>query len=96
MKRLFALLIIATPLICSAQDKKPVADETEVSQTKSSYTVTTCSDEVYLQLMRNYRDSVSHVILYPNKKDRKGKYSEYVVYFKITMGPKVENFLKNL
>lgn len=77
-------------------DRTPIADETEVAETKTKYKVITCSDEVYLRIMREYSDSVETVIMKPNKKDRKGKYTEYVVYFKLELKPKIEAFLKKL
>lgn len=103
MKKLFILLLAASPLLSIAQaphkhdlHKTPIADETEVSETKSKYKVMTCSDEVYLKVMSQFRDSVTTVIMKPNKKDRLGTYTEYIVYFPKEYRETVEKFIKNL
>lgn len=101
MKRIFALLIAVAPFVTFAQHKHditktPIADETEVAETKTKYKVITCSDEVYLKVMRQFHDSVNTVIMKPNKKDRKGTYTEYIVYFNKDYREAVEKFLKSL
>jgi hypothetical protein len=91
-----ALLLTSLSTFAQRGKPKPIADETSITETKTKYKVITSSDEVYLKVMRKYRDSVDQVIMKPNKQDNNGKYTEYTVYFKLELKPQIEKFLKSL
>jgi hypothetical protein len=98
MKKLIlgSLLLICLGTFAQRGKPTPIADETSITETKTKYKVVTSSDEIYLKVMRKYRDSVDQVVMKPNKKDSKGKYTEYTVYFKLELKPQIEKFLKSL
>ena len=98
MKKLIlgSLLLISMSAFAQRGKPTPIADETSITETKTKYKVVTSSDEIYLKVMRQYRDSVDQVVMKPNKRDDKGKYTEYTLYFKLEHKPKIEKFLKSL
>ena len=110
MKRLLTLgIIISLPLICSAQTdgcksktyerlkdlpKEKPACNIRSALVGNSLRVCTSSDEVYLKLMREFRQEVRSVYMRPNKWGKTGEYTEYIVFFPRQMRFKIEQFIK--
>lgn len=68
----------------SAQSQTLIADETTIEETKTSVKISTSNDSIAVRLIRDFESKLSrYTVSY--KKDRYGKYKEYVMYWPVEM-----------
>lgn len=80
--KFIALALCLSSFSLRGQDvKKTIATETTISDMKTSVKIITSSDANFKRILADFAEKVTrYMVTY--KTDRKGRYREYVVYFK--------------
>lgn len=92
---LFIGLAFAAQAQTTKKNTRLVADETTLTETKTTVKVVTSNETIWKYLITKYKSNFSKYTV-EFKRDRKGDYNEYTIPFKIEQLPEVEEFLRSL